>query len=1201
MPEIDNLSISIGASAAAAIAELDKLATSLTRFSGASRKVKTSADSVNKGFEDVASSAQKAETHTSSFADKLGKLQSILSKTVPKFKELGSAALSIGKVSFSPVTSAFTSLGSAAKGAMSSVSGLFSKISRIAFYRLIRSAIKEITKGLTEGMKNMYHYSETLNGTFYKSMNQIATSANYIKNSLGAMVAPLITAVTPVITSIADKLVDVFNLVNQFIARLTGQSTYTAAKKIAAIWDEETDKSSKKTKKTAKDTAKSLKDTVDEVKRYTLGFDELNILGKNDSDSTAGTLGSITSPSTDSSKGKTATDYGSMFETRKIEGAVSNFADSLRKAFLLQDWEGLGQIIGKKINAAINSVNWEGLGNKVGKALNGVIQTAYHLLSTIDFANIGSRIAEFLNGAIDSINFKTLGALMVKRLTIIPDMIIGFFTGFNWGQAAAKLSDFAIGCYNEITKWFNNYDWVELGGILYRKLEDIFTHIPYWKIANSFFTALDTALKSGISLLAGFFDGLASRFKKEVNWDSMSDGVRTAIISVMGLSGIAMGAVGAILTFSGINPGLGIPLMIAGGFAAGTAASLKWNGLSDKIEDVLKIVKTVVYPASFVIGCVLAFSGINIPLGLSMMAIGAAGSYKTVKENWDEIYNKLRSPIGAVEMLLSGALLTIGVLSIVGGRIGLGLGLVITGAAGLAGYFAANWDIIKQKLQGPIGIVTKIISDALLVLGVLALVGGRIGLGLGLIIAGAAGLATNAVANWDTLKQKLEGPIGVITGIIEGAKLVLGILAIMGGHVGLGIGLIVSGAIGLATTLGVNWENLKNFGKTAVQKVQDGWNAAKNFAIEIKNDLYKLGEDAAKAVKRGWDAASNFVLNTDAKGKQNSGGTNATAASWRPTIDLTMVERELDVLFNKYVDFDVKIDLVKDNWTSVAEWVNESRGGNNDQLVELKRHGWTFIDNWAKLYQGGNVTKYVALEKFGWKFVNTWVENAKGGLVTQAVGLAKNGWSWVSSWVDSNKGGTVYQGISLFVNNWNSFLGTVSGVLHNWFPSIFAEGGAIDSRGKVSRFAGGGIINAYAGGTSSAHGSLFLAGEAGPEIVGHIGGRTEVLNRSQLAATMYSAVNAAMAPAAANFASAAAYMYQGANGYAEDDMEMLLQLVRAGSEATQRQNELLRQQNEYLRQINAKEFSAEISTADINRAQARSNRRAGTTIVPMTT
>jgi hypothetical protein len=54
-------------------------------------------------------------------------------------------------------------------------------------------------------------------------------------------------------------------------------------------------------------------------------------------------------------------------------------------------------------------------------------------------------------------------------------------------------------------------------------------------------------------------------------------------------------------------------------------------------------------------------------------------------------------------------------------------------------------------------------------------------------------------------------------------------------------------------------------------------------------------------------------------------------------------------------------------------------------------------------------------------------------------------------------------------------------------------------------------IPQYAGGTTNAHGSLFVAGEAGPEVVGHIGGRTEVLNQSQLASTMYASIKSAMA------------------------------------------------------------------------------------------
>lgn len=42
------------------------------------------------------------------------------------------------------------------------------------------------------------------------------------------------------------------------------------------------------------------------------------------------------------------------------------------------------------------------------------------------------------------------------------------------------------------------------------------------------------------------------------------------------------------------------------------------------------------------------------------------------------------------------------------------------------------------------------------------------------------------------------------------------------------------------------------------------------------------------------------------------------------------------------------------------------------------------------------------------------------------------------------------------------------------------------------------------------HGSMFIAGENGPEIVGHIGSRTEVLNGSQISGAIYNAVSMAM-------------------------------------------------------------------------------------------
>ena len=56
-------------------------------------------------------------------------------------------------------------------------------------------------------------------------------------------------------------------------------------------------------------------------------------------------------------------------------------------------------------------------------------------------------------------------------------------------------------------------------------------------------------------------------------------------------------------------------------------------------------------------------------------------------------------------------------------------------------------------------------------------------------------------------------------------------------------------------------------------------------------------------------------------------------------------------------------------------------------------------------------------------------------------------------------------------------------------------------------------IPQYANGGVPTHGTLFAAGENGAEIVGNINRRTEVLNRSQIASSIYSAVLSAMSQA----------------------------------------------------------------------------------------
>lgn len=119
-------------------------------------------------------------------------------------------------------------------------------------------------------------------------------------------------------------------------------------------------------------------------------------------------------------------------------------------------------------------------------------------------------------------------------------------------------------------------------------------------------------------------------------------------------------------------------------------------------------------------------------------------------------------------------------------------------------------------------------------------------------------------------------------------------------------------------------------------------------------------------------------------------------------------------------------------------------------------------------------------------------------------------------WRDGTPTMTVYAAME-YVNNPGY---TVSGL-------YYAKGGA---------YYGGAwhdIPQAASGGKF--HGSLFWAGENGAEVVGHAGGRTEVLNRSQLASTMYAAVRSAMSGVAFNV-SAPSVATGGTDDGANEDM-----------------------------------------------------------------
>ena len=471
----------------------------------------TNAEAATSGVEQATSSVQETAHAVEQVTQKTGVLKSMLGKIggafskgfsvgTGKLKELGSSMLQVGKSamrSLNPINifkKSAAGLAAKVKQTTSGLGKLFSSMSRIAMYRAIRFMFSQLTQAMKEGINNLYQYSNLMGGTFAQSMDRLATSGQYLKNSLGAMAAPIINALAPAIDFVIDKIATLLNYINMLFARLSGASVFTAAKKNAVSYGDSLTKAGGSAAKAAK-----------EIRDATTGIDELNIIMQKNDDAGGG--------------GGGGADYGSMFEELPIDNSVSEFADKLKQAFESADWKALGTIIGDKVNEVIDGIDWEGVGHKVGFGINGAIQTAYWFLDTVNFTNIGSRIAEFLNGALEEIDFSYIGRLLVKKVTIIWDLFIGFFTTLDWGLVAKSFSDGLKGMYDEVTKWLNSHDWSELGSALWQKIKDFVSNIDWGGIATSIFTYLGTAIRSAAEFLGGFFGSIAEDIKTWWNED----------------------------------------------------------------------------------------------------------------------------------------------------------------------------------------------------------------------------------------------------------------------------------------------------------------------------------------------------------------------------------------------------------------------------------------------------------------------------------------------------------------------------------------------------------------------------------------------------------------------------------------------------------------------------------------------------------
>lgn len=409
-------------------------------------------------------------------------------KVVGVLAKIGRAVLNVSKAI---ISIPFKLVKSAIDGIVGKVQNLIRMFKKRMMYRLLNALLSQVSDAFSTGIKNLYEYSALLNGKFASSLDSISTSFLYLKNSIGAMVAPLINALAPAIDFVIDRVVELINLFNQLFALLTGASTWTKALKYPVQYGDESKKASKALK---------------ELKKSILGIDELNQLQDNSNRGGSG--------------GGSSLDYSKMFtEMSDFNTPLKQFFDKLKQEAEQGNWTEIGKIIGGKINEGVQKIkdfiSWDRAGEGIQQKLNAFFDIIDGIGDEIDWPNIGNALGEGFNTAMNIFQTVVKRFRPVEAATHITDMIRGLVDTGDFNTLAANIETAINNTLDFIITFLDTFPFDEIG----KKFGEAFAQIDKKKIAQKIGEVLKKAVKGALDSLRSFIisSGLSTPIAKVWN------------------------------------------------------------------------------------------------------------------------------------------------------------------------------------------------------------------------------------------------------------------------------------------------------------------------------------------------------------------------------------------------------------------------------------------------------------------------------------------------------------------------------------------------------------------------------------------------------------------------------------------------------------------------------------------------------------
>lgn len=138
----------------------------------------------------------------------------------------------------------------------------------LLIFNWITKGFNAMISAMKEGFKNLAQYSKNYNA----QMSALKSSCAELKNGLAAAFEPIANFIIPYLVQVVNWLNKATTVMSQFLAAMSGKSTYTKAKKQNI------------------DYAKSLDTASKSAKKALAAFDELNVLNDQSSGSSGGEL-----------------------------------------------------------------------------------------------------------------------------------------------------------------------------------------------------------------------------------------------------------------------------------------------------------------------------------------------------------------------------------------------------------------------------------------------------------------------------------------------------------------------------------------------------------------------------------------------------------------------------------------------------------------------------------------------------------------------------------------------------------------------------------------------------------------------------------------------------------------------------------------------------------------------------------------------